>query len=109
FPLRSSHFVSLQTSNLLSSRNQQTKKRSSTSLSAQASFLLCSRFFCCSLQQAPANSCKKLTKRRLFARRPSGRLAQSTLDGGTRLAGPFYNTVRAACRGPRRRVKPFCN
>src|SRR5256885_15074109 len=58
---------------------------------------------------APANSCKKLTKRRLFARRPSGRLGQSTLDGGTPPAGPFYNAEQAACRGLRRRVKPFCN
>src|SRR5205823_12011679 len=47
--------------------------------------------------------------RRLFARTPSGALGQSTLDGGTRLARPFYNTARAACRGLRRRVKPFCN
>jgi len=31
--------------------------------------------------QAPPNSCKKLTKRRLFARSPSGLLGQSTLDG----------------------------
>src|SRR5947207_2588758 len=55
------------------------------------------------------NSCKKLTKRRLFARRPTGRLAESTLDGGTPLALPFYNTAQAACRSLRRCVKPFCN
>src|SRR5207248_10079563 len=54
-------------------------------------------------------SCKELTKRRLFARGPTGPLAESTLDGGTPPAGPFYNTEQAACRGLRRRVKPFCN
>src|SRR5438105_1241976 len=60
------------------------------------------------METAP-NSCKKLTKRRIFARRPTGRLGQSTLDGGTPPAGPFYKTEQAACRGLRRRVKPFCN
>src|SRR5437764_10883798 len=45
----------------------------------------------------------------MFARRPTGRLAESTLDGGTPLAWPFYNTAQAACRGLRRRVKPICN
>src|SRR5438477_12976528 len=45
----------------------------------------------------------------MFARAPSGALGQSTLDGGTPPAGPFYKTEQAACRGLRRRVKPFCN
>src|SRR5256885_15231384 len=58
--------------------------------------------------QTPPNSCKKLTKRPLFARAPSGALEQSTLDGGTPLARPFYHTEQAACLGFRRPVKPFC-
>ena len=56
-----------------------------------------------------ANTCKKLTKRRVFARAASAALGQSTLDGGTPPAGPFYNVEQAACRGLRRCVKPFCN
>src|SRR5436853_4923006 len=55
------------------------------------------------------NRCKKLTKRRMFARGALAPLEQSTLDGGTPLAWPFYNTAQAACRALRRRVKPFCN
>src|SRR2546421_11275688 len=51
-----------------------------------------------SIYAAP-NSCKKLTKRRMFARAASAALGQSTLDGGTPLARPFYNTARPACRG----------
>ena len=31
--------------------------------------------------EAPPNCCKRLTKRRLFARAPTGALQQSTLDG----------------------------
>src|SRR5207237_2986066 len=58
---------------------------------------------------APPNRCKKLTKRRMLARAASAALEQSTLDGGTRLARPVYYAARAACRGPRRCVKPFCN
>jgi len=45
----------------------------------------------------------------MFARAPGGALGQSTLGGGTPLAWPFYNAAQAACRGLRRRVKPFCN
>src|SRR5205085_11832452 len=62
-----------------------------------------------SVYYEPPNSCKKLTKRRMFARRPSGRLAESTLDGGTPVALPFYYAEQPACRGLRRRVEPFCN
>src|SRR5438477_12711038 len=45
----------------------------------------------------------------MFARGAPAPLEQSTLDGGTPHAGPFYNTEQAACRGLRRCVKPFCN
>src|ERR1051326_7108901 len=47
---------------------------------------------------APPNCCKRLTKRRLFARRPSGRLEQSALRGGALSARPFSKrrTKRAA-------------
>src|SRR5437868_13236140 len=45
----------------------------------------------------------------MFARGAIAPLEQSTLNGGTRLARPLYYTARAACRGLRRRVKPFCN
>src|ERR1051326_7587472 len=37
---------------------------------------------------APPNCCKRLPKRRLFARRPVGRLEQSALAGGTPPADP---------------------
>src|ERR1051326_9140276 len=37
----------------------------------------------------PPNCCKRLTKRRLFARRPVGRLEQSALGGGALSAKPF--------------------
>src|ERR1051326_8947108 len=46
----------------------------------------------------PPNSCKRLTKRRLFARRPVGRLEQSALAGGTPPADPPQDG-QAACRG----------
>ena len=39
----------------------------------------------------------------------AGRLGQSALRGGTRLARPFYYAARAACRGLRRYVKPLCS
>jgi len=52
----------------------------------------------------PPNCCKRLTKRRLFARGPSGPLEQSALAGGTPPAFPFCYTERAACRGLRRCV-----
>src|SRR5438105_10692703 len=44
------------------------------------------------------NRCKKLTTRRLLARRPSGRLLQSALRGGALSAKPFSKrrTKRAA-------------
>src|SRR5437588_13028297 len=44
------------------------------------------------------NRCKKLTTRRLLARRPSGRLSQSALRGGALSAKPFSSrrTKRAA-------------
>src|SRR5437763_15933451 len=47
---------------------------------------------------APPNRCKKLTTRRLLARRPSGRLSQSALHGGAPPALPFSSrsTRRAA-------------
>src|SRR5205085_4246144 len=46
----------------------------------------------------PPNRCKKLTTRRLLARRPSGRLSQSALRGGALSARPFSTrrTKRAA-------------
>src|SRR5438270_12562232 len=40
------------------------------------------------LAQPPPNRCKKLTTRRLLARRPSGRLSQSALHGGALSAKP---------------------
>jgi len=45
-----------------------------------------------------ANCCKRLTKRRLFARRPVGRLEQSALGGRRASARPFSKrrTKRAA-------------
>ena len=52
----------------------------------------------------PPNCCKKLTARRMFARGAIAPLGQSTLDGGTPLARPIYNTARPACRGLRRCV-----
>jgi len=47
---------------------------------------------------APPNCCKRLTKRRLFARRPVGRLEQSTLDRrrGSRTAISIRRENRAA-------------
>src|ERR1051326_8804584 len=47
---------------------------------------------------APPNCCKRLTKRRLFTRRPSGPLEQSALGGGALSARSFSKrrTKRAA-------------
>src|ERR1043166_8991739 len=47
---------------------------------------------------APPNCCKRMTKRRLFAPRPRGRLEQSALRGGALSARPFSKrrTKRAA-------------
>ena len=48
--------------------------------------------------EAPPNCCKRLTKRRLFARRPVGRLEQSALGGrrGSRTAISIRRDNRAA-------------
>src|ERR1051326_1964295 len=50
------------------------------------------------LSSATPNCCKRLTKRRLFARSPSGLLEQSALRGGALSARPFSKrrTKRAA-------------
>src|SRR5205085_2826164 len=49
----------------------------------------CQRACLESLARRRANPCKKLTTRRLLARRPSGRLSQSALRGGALSAEPF--------------------
>jgi len=45
----------------------------------------------------------------MFARAPGGALWQSTLDGGTPLALPFYIRRKRRAAVWRRCVKPFCN
>src|SRR5262249_30910506 len=60
------------------------------------------------LQSQPRpNSCKRLTKRRLFARAAVAALEQSALAGGTPPAVRCQDR-QAACRGLRRCVKPLC-
>jgi hypothetical protein len=59
--------------------------------------------------EARPNYCKKLTKRRLLARRPSDRLEQAALDGRHAARISILKAERAASRADVRCVKPLFN
>jgi len=65
------------------------------------------RFYTDLFRAAP-NRCKKLSTRRIFARRPGGRLASRLRTAARALRGHLYSAQRA-CRSSRRRAEPRCN